>query len=82
LIEWFGSSPGHEALTAYGVMQFIEMSKVMAVDQAMVDRTTRWLLAQRDGKGGFKRNPRALDSFGAAPEVLLFVWLFSSFYST
>ena len=23
--EWFGSDPGHEALTAYGLMQFSEM---------------------------------------------------------
>ena len=23
--EWFGNNPGHEALTAYGLMQFTEM---------------------------------------------------------
>lgn len=26
--EWFGSTPAHEALTAYGLLQFIDMSKV------------------------------------------------------
>src|SRR5262249_19941618 len=30
--------------------------------------TKQYLLAQRDGKGGFKRNPRALDTFGRAPD--------------
>ena len=68
--EWFGGNPGHEALTAYGLMQFTEMKKVMAVDSAMVERTRNWLMARRDGKGGFERNPRALDSFGAAPVPL------------
>ena len=65
--EWFGGNPGHEALTAYGLMQFTEMKKVMAVDSAMVERTRNWLMARRNGQGGFERNPRALDSFGAAP---------------
>ncbi|MDR2209267.1 MAG: hypothetical protein LBE22_09900 [Azoarcus sp.] len=68
--EWFGDNPGHEALTAYGLMQFTEMKKVMAVDSAMVERTRNWLMARRDGKGGFERNTRALDSFGAAPVPL------------
>lgn len=65
--EWFGGSPGHEALTAYGVLEFMDMAQVYDVDQAMLDRTRQWLLDQRDGQGGFKRNPRALDSFGSAP---------------
>lgn len=65
--EWFGGNPGHEALTAYGLMQFTEMSKLMEVDADMLNRTRNWLLSRRDGEGGFKRNPKALDSFGRAP---------------
>lgn len=35
--EWFGESPAHESLSAYGLMQFTEMSKVTQfVDQGMV----------------------------------------------
>ena len=34
--EWFGGDPGHEALTAYGLMQFTEMSRIMHVDQKMI----------------------------------------------
>lgn len=64
--EWFGGDPGHEALTAYGLMQFTEMSRIMNVDQKMIDRTRDWLLARRDGKGSFKRNEKALDTFGRA----------------
>src|SRR5262249_39606972 len=47
--EWFGADPGHEALTAYGLMQFTDMSRVRAVDQPMLDRTRAWLLSRRDG---------------------------------
>ena len=65
--EWFGADPGHEALTAYGLLQFTDMAQVRKVDQAMLDRTRAWLLSRRDGKGGFSRNARALDTFGGAP---------------
>ncbi|HEX6810377.1 MAG TPA: MG2 domain-containing protein, partial [Planctomycetota bacterium] len=34
--EWFGGDPGHEALTAYGLLQFHDMAKVYAVDAGMV----------------------------------------------
>lgn len=65
--EWFGSDPGHEALTAYGIMEFVDMAKVYdGVDPEMIQRTVRWILSRRDGKGGFERNSRALDSFGRA----------------
>jgi hypothetical protein len=66
--EWFGGDPGHEALTAYGLMEFTEMSTVTNnVDPSMLVRTRAWLMSRRDGKGGFLRNPQALDSFGGAP---------------
>ena len=65
--EWFGGDPGHEALTAYGLMQFRDMKRVYPVDDEMLKRTADWLMARRDGKGGFQRNAKALDSFGQAP---------------
>lgn len=65
--EWFGAAPAHEALTAYGLMEFIDMKRVYAgVDNDMIARTAKLLLDKRDGNGGFKKNPRALDSFGGA----------------
>ena len=67
--EWFGgTAPAHEALTAYGLLQFRDMGRLIKVDQAMVKRTQDYIMGQRDGNGGFKRNPRALDSFGRAPD--------------
>jgi len=67
--EWFGAAPAHEALTAYGLMEFVDMKNVYTgVDNKMIDRTIKLLLDKRDGNGGFKKNPRALDSFGGADE--------------
>lgn len=69
--EWFGQSPGHEALTAYGLVQFIDMKGVYAdVDQAMIDRTAAWLMARRDGRGGYRLDAKALDSFGRASQAV------------
>ncbi len=57
--EWFGRTPPHETLTAYGILEFTEMKDVYkGVDQKMLDRTTAWLLDQRDGKGGFKKSKK------------------------
>jgi hypothetical protein len=67
--EWFGKTPGHEALTAYGLMEFADMAKVYDVDHKMVERTADWLMSRRDHKGGFLRNAEALDSFGRAGQV-------------
>ena len=69
--EWFGQAPAHEALSAYGVLEFADMQRVWGgVNEPMVERTIAYLKSRRDGKGGFQRNSRALDSFGAAkPEV-------------
>lgn len=64
--EWFGQTPGHEALTAYGLMEFADMAKVYDIDNKMVQRTADWLMSRRDQQGGFMRNAKALDSFGRA----------------
>lgn len=67
--EWFGNTPAHEGLTAYGLMEFKDMEKVYAsVDNKMVERTTNWILDRRDGKGGFRKSSEALDQFGMASE--------------
>jgi uncharacterized protein YfaS (alpha-2-macroglobulin family) len=69
--EWFGEDPGHEALTAYGLLEFVDMAQVYkSVDPEMISRTRAWLKSRRDGKGGYKRNDKALDSFGRASAEL------------
>ena len=64
--DWFGGERGHEALTAYGLLQFRDMQGLQEVDGAMVERTRTWLLGRRDGQGGFHRG-RQGTGFGYAP---------------
>ncbi len=61
--EWFGEDPGHEALTAFGLLHFTDMQKVRDVDQNMITTTRAWLLKQKDGQGGFSRKRRALHTW-------------------
>ncbi len=61
--EWFGQNPGHEALTAFGLLHFADMTKVREVDQNMVATTRDWLVKQKDGQGGFTRKRRSLHSW-------------------
>jgi hypothetical protein len=67
--EWFGADPGHDALTAYGLMEFTDMSRVRHVDPALLKQTRAWLLAQRDGHGTFARKTHTLHVWLAEPEV-------------
>ncbi len=63
--EWFGANPGHEGLTAYGIMEFTGMKKAgQNIDQKMLDRTAAWLFGHKDGKGGFEREQHAYHDFG------------------
>ncbi len=65
--EWFGNDPAHEGLTAYGLMEFIEMQKVYGgVDKEMVARTKKWLHSRTDGNGNFVLNMKAVDGFSKA----------------
>ena len=47
----FGNPPAEVFLTAYGLMEFADMARVYPVDQDMIDRTARWLLAQQQPDG-------------------------------
>jgi uncharacterized protein YfaS (alpha-2-macroglobulin family) len=63
--DWFGKAPGNEALTAYGLLQFTQMQHVYGgVDEEMLRRVRGWLLAKRDGNGGFRREAEGHYGFG------------------
>jgi len=65
-LDWWGRDPGHEALSAYGLMEFVDMQRVYDVDQALIDRTAKWLLSRKDGKGSWTKNQHALHSWAVA----------------
>ena len=84
--EWFGTAPGHEALTSYGLGQFQEMAQVVSfVDEAAITRNSEWLMSRRkqDGSGQFDLNPRALDTFGRASQDVTdsyILWVLSTLH--
>jgi uncharacterized protein YfaS (alpha-2-macroglobulin family) len=52
--SWFGQAPANRILTAYGLMEFNDMSKVSDVDQRLIDRTADWLARQQQPDGSWK----------------------------
>jgi len=56
--EWFGRSPANLRLSAYGLMEFVDMSRVFPVDQALIQRTQRWLVSQQRSDGSFREQRR------------------------
>jgi hypothetical protein len=47
----FGQAPANVFLTAYGLMEFSDMARVYPVDEALIERTAQWLLAQQASDG-------------------------------
>jgi hypothetical protein len=52
--SWFGSAPANKILTAYGLMEFYDMSKVYDVDSNVILRTQQWLAGQQQPDGSWK----------------------------
>ena len=67
--EWYGGNPGHEALTAYGLLQFHEMKEFINIDKKLVERSMDWLNSRKDNRGGFKQNSGRYGFSGIKPEV-------------
>jgi alpha-2-macroglobulin-like protein len=51
--SWFGNEPAHQVLTAYGLLEFADMSKVHDVDPAVISRTQNWLVTKQQGNGSW-----------------------------
>ena len=52
--SWFGNAPANKILTAYGLMEFSDMSKVYDVDPRLISRTQQWLAGQQQADGSWK----------------------------
>ena len=73
--EWFGHSPAHAALTAYGLLEFTDMQQFLDVDKKMLQRTRDFLLRRRDGQGGFKISSGGYDEFAAVPDKIANIYI-------
>jgi hypothetical protein len=54
--SWFGQAPANKILTAYGLMEFSDMSKVSDVDPRLIERTSEWLASQQQPDGSWKQD--------------------------
>ena len=52
--SWFGNAPANKILTAYGLMEFSDMSRVHDVDARLIERTQQWLAGQQQSDGSWK----------------------------
>ena len=52
--SWFGEAPANKILTAYGLMEFSDMSRIHEVDPRLIERTQSWLASQQQPDGSFK----------------------------
>jgi len=77
--EWFGKTPPHEALTAYGLLEFTDMAEFIHVDKDMLKRTKDFLLGRRDGNGGFKLASGGYDRFASVPNKIANIYIVYAF---
>ena len=52
--SWFGQAPANKILTAYGLMEFYDMSQVHDVDAKVIQRTQQWLAGQQQADGSWR----------------------------
>jgi uncharacterized protein YfaS (alpha-2-macroglobulin family) len=50
----FGHPPASVWLTAYGLMEFADMSRVVEIDPNLLQRTRNWLTSQQESDGSFE----------------------------
>ncbi len=58
--EWFGRAPANQLLTAYGLMEFTDMSRVYPVDPQLVARTQRFLAGRQQDDGAWAPDPQMI----------------------
>lgn len=51
--DWFGHPPANELLTAYGLMEFADMSEVHNIDPSLINRTAQWLISKQKSDGSW-----------------------------
>ncbi len=73
--EWFGNTPPHEALTAYGLLEFTDMKEFTEVDSKMLERTKKFLLSRRDKEGGFRIQNKGYDQFASVPNKIAHLYI-------
>jgi uncharacterized protein YfaS (alpha-2-macroglobulin family) len=66
--DWYGNPPANVPLTAYGLMEFVDMAKVHEVDPNLIERTRAWLLSKRAANGTWPPDHRGAHLAGRTQE--------------
>lgn len=53
--DWWGSGEPLVWLSAYGLQEFNDMSRVYPIDRGIIERTQKWLLSQRAADGTWSK---------------------------
>lgn len=69
--ETWGSGPGKEALTAYGLLEFTDMARVYDVSPKILAESAKYLMDQRTGTGGYRVTGASAHGYGTAPPEVL-----------
>jgi len=69
--ETWGTGPGKEALSAFGLLQFADMREVYPVADEILARDTDYLMSVRTGQGGFANTGQSAHGYGSAPAAVL-----------
>lgn len=66
--SWFGTqdSAPYLSVTAFGLMEFIDMGKVHAIDEMMVVRTRDWLMSEQRSDGSWEGGQTEFFSFNTS----------------
>lgn len=79
--SWFGE-PGEPnvSVTAFGLMEFVDMSEVATVDQDMVQRTADWLFGRQAADGSWQGEETEFFSFNSSTlrNTAFVVWSLAS----
>ncbi|MEI9947674.1 MAG: MG2 domain-containing protein [Pseudomonadota bacterium] len=80
--SWFGTQDKAPFLsvTAFGLMEFADMAKVQTVDEAMLERTKKWLVAQQAQNGSWAGDMSEFFSFqtSVVRNTAFVVWALAS----
>jgi uncharacterized protein YfaS (alpha-2-macroglobulin family) len=58
--SWFGDEPAHQILTAYGLLEFSDMSRVHDVDPNLIARTQTWLAGKQKTDGSWEETNQGI----------------------
>jgi uncharacterized protein YfaS (alpha-2-macroglobulin family) len=51
--DWMGNPPANQILSAWGLLEFVDMAKVYEIDERIIKRTKKWLLSKQNKDGSW-----------------------------